>query len=338
LPSLFYPAPDNDSTTDPTLLGLLGDSHSLDFNVSTIAPTAPIDPLPWANLTDSTVKYQFPVAALTLFDVVFLIAFIPIMDWIQRCLDQTGKVIPILLRFYVGILFALFAVVWAGVLETKRLHVYWDGCVDGQLPPWNFSYSEFNSSCANCINQTIHKNTTYNAADMSVAFQVPQYCFIGISEAFASVAGLEFAYNSAPRCMQGLVMGFFWLFTGVGSLLGSGLAAALRGHWFHYHPSFGLNYDRLDYYYYLLAGILSISFFFFFWAKSHGADVDRKRQYIRRKSMSSQTGTQYHDDATTYADPPPPRRTRSRVSRSRPPRPRDDNAAYLRVEEEPSQA
>ena len=34
---------------------------------------------------------------------------------------------------------------------------------------------------------------------------------------------------STFRSMRSLVMGFFWLFTGLGSLLGSGLAAALRG-------------------------------------------------------------------------------------------------------------
>lgn len=264
-------------------------------------------------------SYQFPVAALSLFDVVFLIFFLPLMDWIQRSLDRQGKVIPILLRFYLGIFFALLAVLWAGVLESERLKLYWSGCNAG-LPPWNFTSDEYNTSCANCINQTIHRNTTYNAADMSVAFQVPQYCFIGISEAFASVAGLEYAYNGAPKCMQGLIMGFFWLFTGIGSLLGSGLAAGLRGVWFH-SPSYGLNYDHMDYYYYLLSGILFSSFFFLPWTFVKGASVDERRKLLRRNDACPVI--------PKVETAQRPQRSRNRVSRSRPSRQEDAN--YIRV-------
>jgi len=284
---------------------------------TTLIPTKPY-PSPTSNSTSTS--YQFPVAALSLFDVVFLIFFIPLMDWIQRAFDRRGKVIPILLRFYLGIFFALLAVLWAGVLETERLTVFWEGCHAG-LPPWNFSIDEYNASCANSINQTIHKNTTYNAADMSVAFQVPQYCLIGISEAFASVAGLEFAYNGAPKCMQGLIMGFFWLFTGIGSLLGSGLAAALRGVWFH-SPSYGLNYDRMDYYYYLLAGILFSSFFFLPWTIVRGYTVDERRKLLRRNSTAQPVIPKAENTQRR-------RRSRNRMQRNRPPR--QDDANYLGV-------
>ena len=62
-------------------------SSSLILSPSSIPTPAFV---PYANNSGADVRYQFPVAALSLFDVVFLIAFIPIMDCIQRHLDKTG--------------------------------------------------------------------------------------------------------------------------------------------------------------------------------------------------------------------------------------------------------
>jgi dipeptide/tripeptide permease len=57
---------------------------------------------------------------------------------------------------------------------------------------------------------------------MSVFYQFPQYVFIGLSEVFASVASLEFAYLAAPQSAQSLVMSLHFSSTGLSSFLGSG--------------------------------------------------------------------------------------------------------------------
>lgn len=57
---------------------------------------------------------------------------------------------------------------------------------------------------------------------MSIFYQLPQYIFIGLSEVFASVASLEFAYLAAPQSAQSLVMSLHFSSTGLSSFLGSG--------------------------------------------------------------------------------------------------------------------
>jgi dipeptide/tripeptide permease len=64
-------------------------------------------------------------------------------------------------------------------------------------------------------------NTTYIAADMSIFYQFPQYILIGLSEVFASVASLEFAYLSAPPSAQSLIMSLRFCSAGLSSFFGS---------------------------------------------------------------------------------------------------------------------
>jgi dipeptide/tripeptide permease len=56
---------------------------------------------------------------------------------------------------------------------------------------------------------------------MSVFYQFPQYISMGLSEVFASVASLEFAYLAAPQSAQTLVMSLRFCSAGISSFLGS---------------------------------------------------------------------------------------------------------------------
>lgn len=60
---------------------------------------------------------------------------------------------------------------------------------------------------------------------ISAAYQIPSYVFIAISEIFASITGLEYAYKKAPQSMKSIVMALFLLTNCFASILGFALVS-----------------------------------------------------------------------------------------------------------------
>ncbi|XP_044537937.1 solute carrier family 15 member 3 [Gracilinanus agilis] len=189
-------------------------------------------------LSQDSSSYRFPEAWLLLANVVMVLILVPLKDRVIDPFLQRRKLLPSLLKkMALGMLFGFASVIAAGVLETKRLQ-----------------YIHRNETVAQQIGRDV-----YFAAPMYIWWQIPQYLLIGISEIFASIPGLEFAYSEAPRSMQGAIMGIFYFLSGVGSFLGSGLVALLSlpaGGWLHCPRDYGnINNCRLDLYFFLLAGL-----------------------------------------------------------------------------------
>ncbi|XP_057583887.1 solute carrier family 15 member 3 [Hippopotamus amphibius kiboko] len=187
--------------------------------------------------TQSSSGYKIPEAWLLLANVVVLLILVPVKDHLLDPLLLRCKLLPSALqKMALGMFFGFTSVIVAGVLEMERLE-----------------YIHNNQT----VSQQIGQNTYY-AAPLSIWWQTPQYLLIGISEIFASIPGLEFAYSEAPRSMQGAMMGIFFCLSGVGSLLGSSLVAllSLPGGWLHCPEDSGnINKCRMDLYFFLLAGI-----------------------------------------------------------------------------------
>lgn len=105
-------------------------------------------------------------------------------------------------RLIFGMGLSALAVVVAGLVESVRLNTI------------------FSSTNQNILIQIID-NTTYQAANMHILWQVPQYTLVGLGEVFCSVTCLFYAYSAAPKSMQSILMGLFYFFNGFGAFVGS---------------------------------------------------------------------------------------------------------------------
>ncbi|KAK6190852.1 hypothetical protein SNE40_002627 [Patella caerulea] len=233
-------------------------------------------------------KPQIVAAWLSLFDVILLIIMLPLFDRvIYPRLAKAGYPFSMTKRILVGMVFAIAAMLVAGALEYFRLKSFW---------PWG----EGECQCKNRSVPQIIGDTKYNAADLSVLWQIPQYALIGMSEVFTSVAGLQFAVSMAPKSMKGIIMGLFYFTSGIGSFLGTAITAILNANtiWFVDGDDHGDINCRLpcrppdnivqankschlDYYFYFLAGVELIGLILFVMvSKIYHLDQDEHNQNI----------------------------------------------------------
>ncbi|KFQ37862.1 Solute carrier family 15 member 3, partial [Mesitornis unicolor] len=188
--------------------------------------------------TSTLQNYTFPDAWLLLANVGVLLGLVPLKDHIiDPFLARRRLLLSALSRMSLGMFFGLTSILAAGILEREWLR-----------------YVRHNQMVPQLIGED-----HYLAATLPIWWQVPQYLLMGISEIFASISGLEFAYAEAPKSMKGATMGLFFFTSGLGSLLGSGLQTllSLSTHgWMHCPQDYGsINSCRMDKYLFLLAGI-----------------------------------------------------------------------------------
>ncbi|PKX89838.1 putative POT peptide transporter [Aspergillus novofumigatus IBT 16806] len=80
----------------------------------------------------------------------------------------------------------------------------------------------FAIAIAAIIQQLIYQSPP---SHVSILLQVPVYALIGLSEFFASLSGMEYAYTKAPRSMRSIVSALFLLTCTIGSTVGITLSS-----------------------------------------------------------------------------------------------------------------
>ncbi|KAF9540508.1 peptide transporter ptr2 [Mortierella hygrophila] len=140
--------------------------------------------------------YGIPNDVVNNIDPIVLIIFIPIFDKIiYPTLRRMGWELKPIVRISLGFFFCAIAMAWTAIVQHK---IYITGP---------------NYECTLC-----DENETPN--NVSIAWQILSYFFIAISEIFASITGLEFAFTNAPATMKSVVMAMFLFTNCVGALLG----------------------------------------------------------------------------------------------------------------------
>ncbi|KAF7100502.1 hypothetical protein CFC21_102012 [Triticum aestivum] len=179
--------------------------------------------------------FVIPPATLQSTITVSIIILMPLYDRVIipliSVVTRDSKGITVLQRIGVGMVFSVVAMVVAALVESRRRHV--------------------------------------PAGQMNIAWLLPQYVLLGVSDVFAVVGMQEFFYSQVPDAMRTIGFGLYLSVFGVGSLVGTVLIAAIevataggagKGHgWFSDDP----RVERLDNYYWFLALLSSVSFVIF---------------------------------------------------------------------------
>lgn len=140
-------------------------------------------------------------------DPITIIIFIPICDYfLYPGLAKLGfKMYPIT-RIFWGFMLGAAAMAYAAGVQKL---IYETGpCFDAP------------AACP----AGLQADGTYAPNNVHVAIQAPAYLFIGLSEIFASITGLEYAFTKAPANMKSFIMSLFLLTSAFGSALSIALS------------------------------------------------------------------------------------------------------------------
>ncbi|KAI9812581.1 MAG: peptide transporter ptr2 [Pycnora praestabilis] len=144
-------------------------------------------------------------------DPLTIILFIPILDrLVYPMLRKAGIPFRPITRITMGFIFGALAMAYAAIVQ----HLIY------QAPPC------YNAPLA--CDAAMLPDGTILPNQIHVAVQTPAYLLIGLSEIFASITGLEYAFTKAPPSMKSFVMSMFLLTTAFGSALGIALSPTAK--------------------------------------------------------------------------------------------------------------
>ncbi|KAF2198123.1 di/tri peptide transporter 2 [Delitschia confertaspora ATCC 74209] len=171
------------------------------------------------------------------FDPISILVFLPILDRVVYPMLRKARInLPPINRIVIGFWVASLAMVYAAVIQY---YIYKAGpCFDHPL-------------CEASIDPVTKKAA---GNKIHIAAQTGAYMLIGISEIFASVTGLEYAYTKAPPNMKSFVQSLYLLTNAFGSAISEALNPVL------YDPAFQWLYVGLACSSFVAGGLVWILF------------------------------------------------------------------------------
>ncbi|KAF3973928.1 hypothetical protein CMV_002694 [Castanea mollissima] len=192
-----------------------------------------------------TSSFKIPAASFGLFSIVALIVWVALYYRVVIPLASKIKGKPMWLgakqRMGIGVFLSCLAmVVSANVEKIRRGRAIQEGFM----------------------------NNANEDSQMSALWLVPQYCLIGLAEAFNAIGQIEFYYAELPKSMSSIAMALFQLGMGFASLTASVIVSTVnkitssggKDSW----VSKNIDKGHYDKYYWLLAVLSFINLLYFF--------------------------------------------------------------------------
>lgn len=184
-------------------------------------------------------SFEIPAASFGTFALIIVILWLCLYDRVIIPLASKvmGKrvTLDVKTRMGIGFLLSFVSMVVAGVVESVRRGV--------KLPYYPPSTS------------------------MSALWLVPQVCLLGLAEALAAIAQIEFFYSEFPKSMSCIASNLYGLGIGVASLVSSFIVTLVdhfsKGGGKESWVSGDLNNAHYDYYYWLLGGLSLLNYMYF---------------------------------------------------------------------------
>ncbi|TKY58790.1 NRT1/ PTR FAMILY 2.13 [Spatholobus suberectus] len=205
-------------------------------------------------------KFQIPAGSLGVLSLITIGLWLPFYDRVLvpklRKMTKHEGGITLLLRIGIGMVFSIFSMVVAGLVEKVR-------------------------------RDSANSNPTpLEIAPMSVLWLAPQLILMGLCEAFNIIGQIEFFNRQFPEHMRSIGNSLFScsfaLANYVSSIIVNIVHHATRT---HSHPDWltnDINAGRINYFYYLIAGIATLNLIFFIY-------VARRYQYKGSVDLQDET-------------------------------------------------
>ncbi|KAI3945134.1 hypothetical protein MKW92_039541 [Papaver armeniacum] len=184
-----------------------------------------------------TTNFEIPAGSFALFTITTLTIWVAFYDRVivPILAKYTGKPngISATIRMGTGLLLSCIAMAVAGIVE--RIH---------------------------------RRNSVEENFSISALWLVPQFCLIGLAEAFNAIGQIEFYYRQLPKSMSSIAVAFFTLGTAFSGLLGGLIISVVdkvtkssdsKESWVSRNPNLG----HCDYYYWFLTFLSVVNFFYF---------------------------------------------------------------------------
>ncbi|CAI9114929.1 OLC1v1015754C1 [Oldenlandia corymbosa var. corymbosa] len=198
-----------------------------------------------------TPNFEVPAASLQVFSSITVIIFLCVYDRVlvpvARAITGIPTGITMLQRIGTGIFFSILSILVAALVERKRLEIAQEKGLVGY---------------------------PFQVVPMSVAWLIPQYLLLGVSQSFTITGLQEFFYDQVPSDLKSIGLALYFTIFGVGSFLSgiliSVIESATSGNgnesWFSDNVVKG----HLDYFYWLLTGLSAVTFIaFVYFAKAY---------------------------------------------------------------------